>query len=249
MCTFLSIFLSIFLVLASGYLTLSVLCGTKEDSGRLCRPRAHLSLAVTPVRFAISTHFSRELIDYYIGNCNKFLQKQSAETGLALVLGDLVVVAKRQALWSFTAPGSCKFMMNSIRYGVLISLCTLIICGRSMAAELLWLSDDPPKAGGRIRSSHGGPVEVRNGIPQPGAKVVLTSGQGWSKQKLSDDQGRVSYTMICKRLDPTRRMVQRSSLFASLSDTRWMTNRILRPQPPAQRSSASVTAATAPSRY
>jgi hypothetical protein len=36
---------------------------------------------------------------------------------------------------------------------------------------------------------------LRNGVSQAGAKVTLTSGQGWSSQKLSDQEGRVSYTM------------------------------------------------------
>jgi hypothetical protein len=37
---------------------------------------------------------------------------------------------------------------------------------------------------------------LRQGRPLPGAKVTLTSGQGWSRQRLSDEEGRVSYTMI-----------------------------------------------------
>jgi hypothetical protein len=55
-------------------------------------------------------------------------------------------------------------MINSIRCRVLLGLCTLIFCDLSMATEPLWLSDVPPKQGGRLRNSHGGPVEVRKGV-------------------------------------------------------------------------------------
>lgn len=39
-------------------------------------------------------------------------------------------------------------------------------------------------------------IVLHNGVPLPGAEVVLTSGQGWSKHGLSDDEGRIRYTMI-----------------------------------------------------
>lgn len=55
-------------------------------------------------------------------------------------------------------------MINSIRFRVLLSLGTLIFCGLSMAAESIWLSSDPPEDNGKMRRSHGGPVEVRKGI-------------------------------------------------------------------------------------
>ncbi len=54
-------------------------------------------------------------------------------------------------------------MMNSIRYGALL-IGSLVFCGLSMAEEVLWLSDDAPKGGRRMQSSHGGPVEVRKGV-------------------------------------------------------------------------------------
>jgi hypothetical protein len=55
-------------------------------------------------------------------------------------------------------------MMNSIRFCVLCCLSTLIFCDLSMAVEPFWLSGDPPKDTGRMRRSHGGPVEVRKGV-------------------------------------------------------------------------------------
>ncbi len=39
-------------------------------------------------------------------------------------------------------------------------------------------------------------IVMRNGKPQPGAEVTLTTAQGWSKMVTSDDSGRVSYEMI-----------------------------------------------------
>lgn len=39
-------------------------------------------------------------------------------------------------------------------------------------------------------------IVLRNGKPQPGAQVTLTTAQGWAKRAVSDDQGRVRYTMI-----------------------------------------------------
>ncbi len=56
-----------------------------------------------------------------------------------------------------------------------------------------------PKENFHSRLGHGDEVSftvLRNGNPLPGARVTLTSGQGWSKSLLSDEQGRVSYTMI-----------------------------------------------------
>jgi hypothetical protein len=39
-------------------------------------------------------------------------------------------------------------------------------------------------------------IVLRNGKPQPDAEVTLTTALGWRKHALSDDRGRVSYTMI-----------------------------------------------------
>lgn len=55
-------------------------------------------------------------------------------------------------------------MSNAIRNGALLSLCALLFCDLSMAAAPLWLSDVPPKGGRRMGGSHGGPVEVRDGV-------------------------------------------------------------------------------------
>lgn len=55
-------------------------------------------------------------------------------------------------------------MIKAIRYGALLSLCALLFCDLSMAADPLWLSSDPPKGSRRMGRSHGGPVEVRNGV-------------------------------------------------------------------------------------
>jgi hypothetical protein len=56
-----------------------------------------------------------------------------------------------------------------------------------------------PKENFHTRLGHGNEVNflvLRNGEPLPGAQVTLTSGQGWSKRLVSDEQGRVSYVMI-----------------------------------------------------
>jgi hypothetical protein len=49
------------------------------------------------------------------------------------------------------------------------------------------------------RLGHGDEISfkiLQNGAPLSGAEVTLTSGQGWSKRQVSDQQGRVSYTMV-----------------------------------------------------
>jgi hypothetical protein len=56
-----------------------------------------------------------------------------------------------------------------------------------------------PKEDFHTRLGHGDEISftvLRNGTPLPGAQVTLTSGQGWSKRLVSDEAGRVSYTMI-----------------------------------------------------
>ncbi|MGD9367649.1 MAG: hypothetical protein PVH87_18260 [Desulfobacteraceae bacterium] len=45
---------------------------------------------------------------------------------------------------------------------------------------------------------------LRNGRPQPDARVTLTTAQGWRKHTVSDDQGRVRYTMIRDYFPPWR---------------------------------------------
>jgi hypothetical protein len=47
-------------------------------------------------------------------------------------------------------------------------------------------------------------IVLRNGSPQPGAQVTLATALGWSKRAVSDDQGRVSYTMIRDYFPPWR---------------------------------------------
>ncbi|MET0066967.1 MAG: hypothetical protein ABW076_11545 [Candidatus Thiodiazotropha sp.] len=49
------------------------------------------------------------------------------------------------------------------------------------------------------RTGYGDPIRfriLRGGEPLGGAKVTLTSGQGWSKSTLSDDRGHAEFTMI-----------------------------------------------------
>ncbi len=93
-------------------------------------------------------------------------------------------------------------MMSPIRYSVLLSLCTLVFCNLGLAAEPLWLSDDPPKGAGRLRSSHGGPVEVRKGVyykhlwlrrgEAPMEASYLATPEGVSELLLLDTQGNAS---------------------------------------------------------
>jgi hypothetical protein len=45
---------------------------------------------------------------------------------------------------------------------------------------------------------------LRNGKPQPGAEVTLSTALGWSKRAVSDEQGRISYTMIRDYFPPWR---------------------------------------------
>ncbi|MCW8828515.1 MAG: DUF4198 domain-containing protein [Gammaproteobacteria bacterium] len=56
-----------------------------------------------------------------------------------------------------------------------------------------------PKENFHSLLSHGDTVSfqvLRNGEPLPGAAVTFTTAQGWSRQALSDSEGRVSYTLI-----------------------------------------------------
>ncbi len=50
---------------------------------------------------------------------------------------------------------------------------------------------------------------MRNGKSLSGAEVTLTSAQGWSKQVVSDGEGRVSYTMIRDYFPPWRMFQKR----------------------------------------
>ena len=47
-------------------------------------------------------------------------------------------------------------------------------------------------------------VVLRHGKPQPDAQIILTTALGWSKHTVSDNQGRVSYTMIRDYFPPWR---------------------------------------------
>jgi hypothetical protein len=47
-------------------------------------------------------------------------------------------------------------------------------------------------------------IVLRNGEPQPDAEVTLATAQGWSKRALSDERGRVRYTMIRDYFPPWR---------------------------------------------
>jgi hypothetical protein len=47
-------------------------------------------------------------------------------------------------------------------------------------------------------------IVMRNGTPLPGAEVSLSTALGWSKRALSDERGRVSYTMIRDYFPPWR---------------------------------------------
>lgn len=47
-------------------------------------------------------------------------------------------------------------------------------------------------------------IVMRNGKPQPGAEVTLTTALGWSKRAVSDGRGRVDYTMIRDYFPPWR---------------------------------------------
>jgi hypothetical protein len=56
-----------------------------------------------------------------------------------------------------------------------------------------------PKENFHTLQSHGDTVSfrvLRHGEPLPGASVTFTTAQGWSRQALSDSEGRVSYTLI-----------------------------------------------------
>lgn len=50
---------------------------------------------------------------------------------------------------------------------------------------------------------------LREGTPQPGAVVSLTTGQGWSKSAISDSDGRVSYKLIRDYYPPWYRFKKR----------------------------------------
>ncbi len=52
---------------------------------------------------------------------------------------------------------------------------------------------------------------MRNGSPQPGAKVTLITAQGWKKEVSSDGDGRVSYRMIRDYYPPWRMFNKRYS--------------------------------------
>ncbi len=47
-------------------------------------------------------------------------------------------------------------------------------------------------------------IVMRNGQPQPGAQVTLTTAQGWSRGTVSDSEGRVRYEMIRDYYPPWR---------------------------------------------
>jgi hypothetical protein len=69
-----------------------------------------------------------------------------------------------------------------------------------------------PREDFHTRLGHGDEVSftiLRNGAPLADAQVTLTSGQGWSKQLLSDEQGRVNYTMIRDYYPPWSRFEKR----------------------------------------
>lgn len=54
-------------------------------------------------------------------------------------------------------------------------------------------------------------IVMHNGKPLSGAEVTLTSGTGWSKQAVSDSEGRVRYTMIRDYFPPWRMFQKRHS--------------------------------------
>jgi hypothetical protein len=69
-----------------------------------------------------------------------------------------------------------------------------------------------PREDFHTRLGHGDKVSftiLRNGAPIAGAQVTMTSAQGWSKQLVSDRQGRVSYTMIRDYYPPWSRFEKR----------------------------------------
>ena len=75
------------------------------------------------------------------------------------------------------------------------------------AVPLEILRERRPKEDFHTRTCFGDAISftvLRNGKPQPGAEVTLATALGWSKRALSDDQGRVTYTMIRDYFPPWR---------------------------------------------
>jgi len=93
-------------------------------------------------------------------------------------------------------------MIYAIRYGALLSLCALLFCDLSLAADSLWLSDEPPKGSRRMGRGHGGPVEVRKGVyykhlwlrqgELPTEAAYVREVEGAPKLLLLDSEGKIS---------------------------------------------------------